>query len=61
MFQLCSMDSFYSHAYSNMSDVDKFFSNSDEEMFWKMNKQHQMVSTTIVESANIWNCSIQMN
>jgi len=49
MFQLCSMDSFYSHAYSNMGDVDNFFSNSDEEMFWKMNKQHQMVSTTIVE------------
>jgi hypothetical protein len=46
------MDSFYSHAYLNMGNVDNSFSNSDEEMFWKMNKQHQMVSTIIVESAN---------
>jgi hypothetical protein len=47
------MDFFYSHAYSNMGNVDNSFSNSDEEMFWKMNKQHQMVSATIVESAII--------
>ncbi len=37
----------------NMGDFDIFLSNSDEEMFQKICKQHRIVFTFVVASNNI--------